>query len=47
MRNALLALVTVALNEEIFFDGRAYRCVEVFGPNEAPRMATPRSGAVR
>ena len=30
---------SVALNEEIFFDGRAYRCVEVFGPNEAPGMA--------
>ena len=29
----------VALNAEIFFDGRAYRCVEVFGPNEAPGMA--------
>lgn len=31
--------VPVALNAEIFFDGRAYRCVEVFGPNEAPEMA--------
>lgn len=30
---------SVALNAEIFFDGRAYRCVEVFGPNEAPGMA--------
>ncbi len=29
----------VALNAEIFFDGRQYRCVEVFGPNEAPGMA--------
>lgn len=29
----------VALNAEIFFDGRAYRCVDVFGPNEAPGMA--------
>ena len=29
----------VALNTEIFFDGRSYRCVEVFEPNSAPGMA--------
>ena len=29
----------VPLNAELFFDGRVYRCVEVFGPNETPGMA--------
>ena len=29
----------VALNAEIFFDGRLYRCVEIFEPNDAPGMA--------
>lgn len=29
----------VALNTEIFFDGRLYRCVEVFEPNDSPGMA--------
>jgi len=29
----------VPLNAEIFFDGRVYRCVEVFERNDAPGMA--------
>ena len=29
----------VALNADIFFDGRLYRCVEIFEPNDAPGMA--------
>jgi len=28
-----------ALNAEVFFDGRLYRCVEVFELNDAPGMA--------
>jgi len=30
----------VALNGDLFFDGRLYRCVEVFEPNDAPGMAS-------
>ena len=36
------------LNDEIFFDGRLYRCVEVFEVNDAPGMAnTPLRGAAQ